>query len=373
MKILVSGGGVAGPALAYWLHRYGHDTTVVERAPELRDGGAAIDFRGSALDVLDRMGMLADMRERATGLRAMLLVDAAGAEVARLPTAAISGELEVLKADLTRVLYEHTSQHCEYLFGNTVTALRQEPDGVLVDFESGPTRRYDLVVGADGLHSRTRRLAFGPESRYVRGLGIYGALFTTDNYLGLDHTGLMFNTPGRSALAFAARDDTELRVGLSFVASDLTYDRHDRAQQEAIVAEHFADGGWEVPRLLAEMRRGRGFFFDSSSQVLMDRWSTGRVVLLGDAGYCAAPTAGRGTSQALVGAYLLAGELGAGGGHEDAFARYEKRLRDYVERNQAHGRAAARWFFTDPDDEALTELAVEPDDTVELPDYPLPG
>ena len=373
MKVLISGGGVAGPALAHWLHRYGHDCTLVERAPTVRDGGAAIDFRGSALEVLDRMGMLGEMRRRSTGLREMLLVDAAGAQLAQLPAAAISGDLEVLKADVSRALFERTRQDTEYLFDNTITALRQERDRVVVEFESGPAREFDLVVGADGLHSRTRRLAFGPESRYVRGLGIFGALFTTDNYLRLDHTGLMFNTPGRSALAFAARDDTELRVGLSFVADGLRYDRHDRRQQETIVAEHFADGGWQVPRLLDAMRIADDFFFDSSSQVVVDRWSAGRVVLLGDAGYCAAPTAGRGTSQALIGAYLLAGELGAGADHEAAFERYEKRMRDYVERNQAHGRAAARWFFTDPDDETLTGLAVEPDDTVELPDYPLPG
>ncbi|MER6948668.1 FAD-dependent monooxygenase [Nonomuraea sp. NPDC000554] len=370
MRILISGGSVAGPALAYWLHRYGHQPTIVERAPAVRDGGAAIDFRGSALDVLDRMGLLADMHRHQTRMSAMTLVDDGGAAVATLPAAAISGELEVLKADVTRVLYEATRDTTEYLFDNTITALDQQPEGVRVGFERGEARTFDLVVGADGLHSTVRRLAFGPESRYLRHLGIYGALFTTANLLGLDHAGLMYNTPGRSALAFSAHGNSELRVGLSFVAEELAYDRRDRTQQEEIVAKHFADAGWEVPRLLEAMRAADDFFFDSSSQVLMDSWSAGRVALLGDAAYCAAPTSGRGTSQALIGAYVLAGELAECADHTTAFARYEQQLRDYVERNQRHGRAAARWFFQSPTDEAVDSLAEVVDDHVPLKQYP---
>lgn len=369
MRILISGGSVAGPALAYWLNRHGHETTLVERAPGIRDGGAAIDFRGTALDVLERMDLLGTMREHQTRMGSMSLVDDAGQVFATLPDEAISGDLEVLKADVTRILYEATRSQTAYLFDNSVTRLDQSDSGVTAGFESGPAREFDLVVGADGLHSAVRRLAFGPESDYLRHLGIYGALFTTGNFLGLDHAGLMYNTPGRSALAFAARGNTELRVGLSFVADDLAYDRRDREQQNDLVAKAYADAGWEVPRLLEAMRGAQEFFFDSSSQVVMDRWSTGRIALLGDAAYCAAPTSGRGTSQALIGAYVLAGELAAGDGHAAAFARYEQVMRPYVERNQAHGRAAARFFFQQPDDDTVEALGEEIDDTVDLPDY----
>ncbi|MFF0866461.1 FAD-dependent monooxygenase [Nonomuraea sp. NPDC003560] len=367
MRILISGGSVAGPALAYWLHRHGHQVTVVERAPAPRGGGAAIDFRGSALDVLDRMGLLAEMRRHATTMTSMTLVDEAGDTLAVLPAEAISGELEVLKSDVTKVLYEATRDTVEYLFDDTVTALDQDAAEVRVRFEKAAPRTFDLVVGADGMHSKVRALAFGPESRYVRDLGIYGALFTTGNILDLRDAGLMHNTPGRSALAFTAHGNTELRVGLSFAADDLVYDRRDRAQQERLVAEHYAGAGWEVPRLLAAMREAEEFFFDSSGQVVMGTWTNGRVTLLGDAAYCAAPTSGRGTSQALIGAYVLAGELAEAPDHAAGLAAYEHRMRDYVERNQRHGRAAARWFFGAPDEPMPDDV----DDTVPLKEYAL--
>ncbi|NUR84901.1 MAG: FAD-dependent oxidoreductase [Nonomuraea sp.] len=364
MRILISGGGVAGPALAFWLTRYGHQATLVERAPAIRAGGSAIDFRGTSLDVLERMGLLEEMRAHQTRMSSMTIVDEAGAVVAELPDEAISGELEVLKEDVTRVLFEATREAPEYVCDDSITAIAD--DGT-VTFESGRVSTYDLVIGADGLHSRVRRLAFGPEERYVRNLGIYGALFTIDNVLGLDYAGVMHNTPGHMAIALSARDNRELRVGLSFTAQDLAYDRHDRAQQEDLVAAAFEGAGWEVPRLLAEMRKATDFFFDSSSQVVMDSWSNGRVALLGDAAYCAAPTSGRGTSQALVGAYILAGEIATNPG--DAFAAYEAQLRPYVTLNQARGRAGARWFFQEPDDETVDNLAAEQDDTVPIKLY----
>ena len=376
MRILISGASVAGPALAYWLHRYGHRPTIVERAPAVREGGAAIDFRGSALDVLESMGLLDEMRRHQTRMSAMTLVDDAGAVVATLPAEAISGDLEVLKSDVTRILYEATRDSTEYLFDNTITTLEQRPDAVRVGFEHGEARDFDLVVGADGLHSTVRRLAFGPESRYLHHLGLYGVLFTTGNLLDLDHAGRMYNLPGRNTMVFTARDNTELRVGLSFVAEDLAYDRRDRAKQEELVAAHFADAGWEVPRLLEAMRAAEDFFFDSSGQVVMDTWSAGRVALLGDAAYCAAPTSGRGTSQALIGAYVLAGEIAECPDHATAFARYEEQLREYVERNQRHGRAAARWFFQSPTDETADSLSDTlsdtVDDTVPLKQYACP-
>lgn len=373
MRILICGAGVAGPALAFWLHRHGHQVTVVERAPALRDGGAAVDFRGPALDVLDWMDLLATMHRHQTRMGAMTLVDGTGATVATLPPAVLSGDLEVLKADVTRVLHEATRDTTEYQFGDTIVAIDQDADGVRVEFERRAAETFDLVVGADGLHSVVRRLAFGPESRYLRHLGVHGALFATDNFLDLDHAGLMFNTAGRSALTFSARDNAELRVGLSFVAENLRYDRGDRAEQEDLVARHFAGAGWEVPRLLVAMRTASDFFFDSSSQVVMDRWSTGRVVLLGDAAHCAAPTSGMGTSQALVGAYVLAGELAQGPDHVAAFARYQARLSDYVVRNQRLGRAAARWFFQEPIGEATDADAEDVGDPLALVRYTNPG
>ncbi|MFD5551088.1 FAD-dependent monooxygenase [Streptomyces goshikiensis] len=374
--VLISGGSVAGPALAYWLHRHGFTPTIVERAPQLRDGGYAVDFRGEALDVLDRMGLLEEIRALDTEMGDAALVDADGRQYATLPAAVFAGDLEVLKGDLTRMLYEATREDVEYVFGDSITHLQQDADGVLVTFEHAAPRRFDLVVGADGLHSKTRALAFGPEEEFVRHLGIYTAIFNLGNYLGLENTGRLYTAPGKAANIFTARANTEARAAFHFAAEHLENDRRDTAAQKRIVAERFAGEGWEVPRLLEEMDAAQEFFFDSNAQVEMDSWSAGRVVLLGDAGYCAGPTSGRGTSQALIGAYLLAGELAArGGDHKAAFAAYEEQMRPYVAEHQVLGREGAeRFFLPAPTQEFLDMLAANaPENTrtepVRLPDY----
>ncbi|RST08679.1 FAD-dependent oxidoreductase [Streptomyces sp. WAC07149] len=374
--VLISGGSVAGPALAYWLHRHGLTPTIVERAPHLRDGGYAVDFRGEALDALDRMGLLQQIEALDTQMGDATMVDAAGRPYATLPAAIFAGDLEVLKGDLTRMLYEATRKDVEYVFGDSIASLDQDENGVHVTFERGAPRRFDLVVGADGLHSRTRALAFGPEEQYVRHLGIYTAIFNLDNYLGLKNTGHLYAAPGKAANIFTARANTEARAAFHFAADHLEYDRRDTAAHKRIVAERFADEGWEVSRLLKEMDAAQEFFFDSNAQVEMDSWSSGRVVLLGDAGYCAGPTSGRGTSQALIGAYLLAGELAAReGDHTAAFAAYEQQMRPYVAEHQALGREGAeRFFMPAPTQEILDMLAASaPENTrtkpVRLPDY----
>ncbi|MFB9587639.1 FAD-dependent monooxygenase [Streptomyces racemochromogenes] len=374
--VLISGGSVAGPALAYWLHRHGFIPTIVERAPYLRDGGYAVDFRGEALDVLDRMGLLQQIEALDTQMGDAAMVNAAGRQYATLPASIFAGDLEVLKGDLTRMLYEATRKDVEYVFGDSIASLDQDENGVHVTFERGAPRRFDLVVGADGLHSRTRALAFGPEEQYVRHLGIYTAIFNLDNYLGLKNTGHLYAAPGKAANIFTARANTEARAAFHFAAEHLEYDRRDTAAHKRIVAERFAGEGWEVPRLLKEMDAAQEFFFDSNAQVEMDSWSSGRVVLLGDAGYCAGPTSGRGTSQALIGAYLLAGELAAReGDHTAAFAAYEQQMRPYVAEHQALGREGAeRFFMPAPTQEILDMLAASaPENThtepVPLPDY----
>ncbi|MET9647218.1 FAD-dependent monooxygenase [Streptomyces syringium] len=359
MNILVSGAGVAGPALAYWLRRHGFTPTVVERAEQVREGGYAVDFRGEALDVLDRMGLLEEIRALDTEMGDAALMDADGQQYATLPAVIFAGDLEVLKGDVTRLLYEATRDDVEYVFGDSIATLEQDDTGVHVTFERGEPRTFELVVGADGLHSRTRALAFGPEEQYVRHLGIYTAIFSLDNYLGLRNTGHLYSVPGRAANIFSARNNTEARAALHFASEPLEYDWRDVEEHRRIVAERFADEGWQVPRLLREAAEASDFYFDANAQVKMDRWSTGRVVLLGDAGYCAAPTSGRGTSQALIGAYVLAGELAAAGGeHTAAFEAYEREMRGYVTEHQQAGREGAeRFFMGTPTQEMLDMIA----------------
>ncbi|MFD7153099.1 FAD-dependent monooxygenase [Kribbella sp. NPDC059898] len=213
-------------------------------------------------------------------------------------------------------------------------------------FESGTTRRFDLVVGADGLHSNVRRIAFGLESSYVHNLGYYASVCTVENHLGLDHSGQILNVPGRTVGTYSARNNTEAKALFYFASPDLAYDRRNVPAQKAIVEERFKDLGWQVPTLLDGLRTAPDFYFDSISQVKLDSYSHGRVALCGDAGYCASPLSGMGTSLAIVGAYVLAGELhAAGGDHARAFAEYDVRMKGFVEACQQQAVDGARWFI----------------------------
>ncbi|MFC5830558.1 FAD-dependent monooxygenase [Nonomuraea insulae] len=331
MDILISGASVAGPALAFWLNRYGHRTTIVERAPSLREGGYSVDFRGEAhLTVLRRMGVLDAIEQAQTNMGAMWNVNVDGKKLVAMPGDLFAGDVEILRGDLARILYDATRLSTEYVFDDSIASIDQDRDGVTVGFERGPTRRFDLVVGADGLHSNVRSLAFGPESAFVSHLGLYCAVFTTDNYLGLDHTGHAYNSPGRMVALYSARENTEAKALFWFGSPVLDYDRRDVAGQRELLARAFEGVGWEAPELLRRMRRADDFYFDSISQVRLDSWSRGRVVLLGDAAACPSPLSGMGTGLAMISAYVLAGELAAEPDHRAAFERYEREVRDYA-------------------------------------------
>jgi 2-polyprenyl-6-methoxyphenol hydroxylase-like FAD-dependent oxidoreductase len=333
LRVLISGAGVAGPALAYWLSRYGATTAVVEVAPALRTTGFAVDFRGPThLGVLTKMGVLDDLRALQTHGGAMSCVDKNGREIFRLPADLAGGDIEVHRRDLSRVFYEHSVERTEYLFGDSITDLLDTPDGVHVDFARAPSRTVDLVVGADGLHSGVRRLAFGPESRYVEHLGFYLAGWDLPNDLGVDATSRQYNEPGRMAsVAADLHDPRQAGAFLVFASPRLDYDWHELDQQKKLVADAFADmTGWHVPHLLDTLHDAPELYFDSISRVSVPSWSAGRVALLGDAGW-GLTLGGMGVGTGVVGAYVLAGELAAAAGdHRIAFAAYEQRLRGYA-------------------------------------------
>ncbi|MGI5325952.1 FAD-dependent monooxygenase [Actinomadura nitritigenes] len=343
-KVLVSGASIGGPALAYWLGRHGFEVTIVEVTQGLRDGGQAIDVRGPALEVAERMGILDLVRERRVQMRGMSMVDADGAELYRSEERTItagdldSPDIEILRDDLSHILADAAGDGVEYLFGDSIAELDQDDDGVRVTFRSGTVRTFDLVVGADGAHSNTRRLVFGPEERFISHLGTYLGVWTAPNFLGLDRWQVFHQMPGSAwgGGVMSVRGNKEVRVYLGFESKEpLAYDYRDTAAQKKILADALAGGGWELPRLLETMWDAPDFHFDAMAQIHMDAWSRGRVVLLGDAGYCGSPLSGQGTSMAMVGAYVLAGELkAAGGDHRAAFAAYERELRGYVAANQ---------------------------------------
>jgi 2-polyprenyl-6-methoxyphenol hydroxylase-like FAD-dependent oxidoreductase len=337
--VLISGASIAGPALAYWLRRRGFAPTVVEAAPAIRPGGQAVDLRGAGRSVVERMGLLDRVREVSVDERGIANVDARGRRTSEMAADAFGGEgivaeIEVMRGDLTRILYEATRDDVEYLFADRIAALQPDADGVLVRFESGAQRRFDFVVGADGVHSGVRALAFGPEQRYVRAMGAYTAYFTVPDPGDLGHWFLMHNAPGGRVAGLRPERGGTAKVMLSFTSPELHYDRRDRAAQQHLLRQAFTGVGWRVPELLSAMDASPDFYFDAIGQVHMDAWTQGRVALVGDAGYCASPLTGMGTSLALVGGYVLAGELAAATDHAAAFARYEELLRPYVRQCQ---------------------------------------
>ncbi|MBB3038171.1 FAD-dependent monooxygenase [Hoyosella altamirensis] len=332
-RVLVSGASIAGPSVAYWLARYGFDVTVVERAAALREGGFAVDFRGKPhLAVLERMGILEEAKDQQTNMRGLTFVDAEGSTEFALPGWFLSGDLEIERGALSKIIYEKTQGEVEYLFGDSIAALTNGPDQVHVAFESGLTRVFDLVIGADGLHSNVRRLVFGHESQFLEFGGYYVAGgFDVPNTLGLDHITLDHGVPGRSmSLSSHHRPEAATPVFVWHSKEQIDYDRRDIKQLKRIVATEFAGLRWEVPRVLEAMNDAEWMYFDSISQVKMDTYSRGRAVLIGDAGY-GATMGGLGTGLAVVSAYVLAGELArADGDHTLAFARYEEMIRDYA-------------------------------------------
>ena len=278
------------------------------------------------------------VRQARTGTRGMTYVSSTGKRVASMNGAfglVDAEDVEIVRGDLAGILYEATRNDAEYIFGDSITGITQTPDAVEVTFERARPRVFHLVAGADGLHSKVRALTFGPESRFIRHLGMYLSVFTVPNDMALDHWQLIHVAPGKSVTVTSARDNTEARAIFFFASPPLDYNHSDIGQQKELLQAAFAGQRWEIPRLLAAMRDAPDFYFDSVSQVRMDRWSAGRVTLAGDAGYCPSPLSGQGTSLALVGAYVLAEELrAASGDHGAAFAACEGRMRDFVARNQ---------------------------------------
>ncbi|MEU6431900.1 FAD-dependent monooxygenase [Microbispora sp. NPDC046973] len=335
-RILISGASIAGLTLAYWLTRYGLRPTVVERAPGLRAGGNGVDVRDQAVDVVDRMGLLPRVRAAAADVRGMKFVDARDRAVARIDTTDPGG-IEIMRGDLVALLHEQAA--VEYLFGDSVRHLEQDADGVTVTFDHAGTRRFDLVIGADGMHSTVRSLAFGPEERFVRFKDHYFAFADADASLAEDRWVTMHNTPGKMAGLYRSGNHAQAKAYFIFRSAPLSYDVRDVEEHKRLVGQAFAgETSWRVQELLGAALADPGFYFDALSQVRMDSWSAGRVALVGDAAWCASPASGAGAELALVGAYRLAGELAAAGGdHRIAFPAYDTGHRPLVRKKQRIG------------------------------------
>src|SRR6516165_3757533 len=333
--VLISGVGIAGPTLAFWLRRGGFEPTLLECAPSLRSGGYVIDFWGLGYDIAERMGLTDAIERVGYHIRELRIVDEGGKPIAGFGTRVFreltGGRFVTLgRSDLSRLLFNKVSDVTETIFGDEVLSLQEHPDAVEVRFRSGQTRRFGLVIGADGLHSNVRRLTFGSQDRFEAHLGYYVAAFEVNGYRPRDESVyVIYNQPSRMLGRFALHDDRTLF--LFVFAFDSSGANLDAAEQKAILRERFGDGCWECPRILGELERTESLYFDRVSQIKMERWSRGRVALVGDAAFCVSLMAGQGAALAITAAYVMAGELiKASGRHEKAFRNYEALLRDYI-------------------------------------------
>lgn len=341
-RVLISGASIAGPALAFWLTRYGIDTTVVEKASSLRGGGYPIDIRGTALDVVERMGLCPQMRAAHVDSQSIAFVDEHGAVIAKIDPEAITGgvrgkDVEIRRGDIATILFAATKDDANYKFNDSIASLHERADDVDVTFVSGDTGTYDIVIGADGLHSNTRSLIFGHESQFEKYIGFCFAGFTIPNTFGLDRGALCYTLPGKNAVVYATNDGGPVHAFLVFRYPTSPFRKSITEEDKRNLTASMFEGinGWIVPQLVEEMRKAEDMFFDSVSQIHMPTWSRGRIVLAGDAAHATSFLSGQGSSMALVGAYILAGEIATKPDYTAAFEAYEKLARPFVEMNQA--------------------------------------
>jgi 2-polyprenyl-6-methoxyphenol hydroxylase-like FAD-dependent oxidoreductase len=389
-SVLISGAGIAGPTLAFWLKAAGFEPTLIERAPGLRTGGYVIDFWGLGYDIAERMGLIAEINRTGYHVKELRIVDDTGRRRAGFGTRVFSeltgGRFVTLpRSDLSRLLFERVKGCTECIFGDEIVELREEIDGVRVRFKHAGERRFELVIGADGLHSIVRELAFGPTAPFEKHLGYTVAAFEVQGYRPRDEdVYLMYGQPGRMIGRFTLHGDRTLVLFVFAVADaalPVTLD-----QQKALLQKVYADGGRECSHILSELERTDTIYLDKVSQIRMPRWTRGRIALVGDAAFCVSLLAGQGSALAMISAYVMAGELAAAHGeHQEAFGKYEVLLRNHIGGKQKGAerfasafapKTRAGLFFRNQIIRAfafpgLAKLAIGRDiaDRLQLPDY----
>jgi 2-polyprenyl-6-methoxyphenol hydroxylase-like FAD-dependent oxidoreductase len=338
-NILISGAGIAGTTLAYWLKKSGFNPTIVEASPKLREGGYGIDFWGAGFEVAEKMNIVPDLESADIGISELLFVDENNKRKGTLNYRQIKKLMKgraitLLRSDLAKIIYNHLDRDIEIIFGDTITQIKQYENEVSVTFKSGTTRNFNLVVGADGLHSNVRNLVFGSEAQFEKYYGYYTASFTFEDSEDTGRSFLTYNVPYKQAAIYASSQN---KSAFFIFASPkkLSYHHHDIEAQKQILRNEFEHAGWKCADLLAKMDSSSDFYLDTVSQIQMGSWSKDRVTLVGDACDCPSLLSGQGSTLAMVGAYMLAGELKeASGNYKTAYVQYQNIFKPFIDTKQ---------------------------------------
>ena len=350
-NILISGAGIAGTTLAFWLKKFGFNPTIIEISPSLREGGYAIDFMGAGYNVAEKMGIIPALAKADIDISKVAFVDKNDKEKGSMNYQKIKKLMNnraftFLRSELAKVIYQSLDNEVEIIFGDTIDKIEQDEDKVSVTFRSGKNRSFDLLVGADGLHSNVRNLVFGSEAQFEKYYGYYTSSFTLENHPAEGRAFSMFNVPGKQAAVYAYSTSTTAAFFVFTSPEKLKYDHHDVEKQKQILKNEFITIGWKCPEILAKIDSSSDFYFDPISQIKMDNWSKGRTTLVGDAADCPSLLSGKGSTLAMVGAYILAGELKlANGNYETAFKNYEDIFKPFISKKQKSAQGFAKSFI----------------------------
>jgi 2-polyprenyl-6-methoxyphenol hydroxylase-like FAD-dependent oxidoreductase len=339
-SILISGAGIAGTTLAFWLSKFGFHPVIVEHAPALRKGGYGIDFWGAGYEVAERMGIISDLQHADLGISEVVFVDAddrrrSSLNYVKLKQLMKGRAFTLLRSDLARIVYDALDAGTEIIFNDTITAIDEVHSGVRVRFRSGLVRDFDLVIGADGLHSKVRSLIFGEETQFEQFYGYYVSSYTMPALRSTGRSFHMYGIPGKQITAYSTKDNQTTVLCIFSAAEKLSIHHNDVRAQKQRLHDEFVGTGWQSDDLLAGMELAPDFYFDVVSQIKMKEWSKGRVALVGDASSCPSLLSGQGSTLAMVGAYILAGELkNAAGDFHLGFLQYQSVFKPFLDSKQ---------------------------------------